>query len=115
MIRTLDRQAKRRHVVDGLTKKAIELLVGGANLENRLVPIPEPLANLRLIAARDAVVRRRETGFPVAQLVEQAAMPSGSWCKVDFEADTAIGIDRSRPILSGHDSDPSAEIPIAID
>src|ERR1039458_2968571 len=96
-------------------KEAIELLIAGTDLENCLPPVLEPLADFRLFAVRDAIVRCLETDLAVAQLVKQAAVPDRSGRKVDLKADAAIGIYWSRIVPPCRDVHLAAEILVAVD
>ena len=101
MIRARDRQPKRRHVLQRLAIKAIELLVAATDLQHRLQPVRECLGVARSSMVVDTLVRCSEDPVAILQRIEQAAMPGFTRLEVDFEAQPAIGILDFAPAIAG--------------
>src|SRR6185437_9136013 len=94
VIRPFDRQAKRRHVLEGLAKQPIKLLVAGLDLDDLLQPIRDRLRVIRFVGTGNAVLRRRQNAISVRERIKKTAVPGRTGFEDDLEAEPAIGIDR---------------------
>src|SRR5258708_19919233 len=93
MVRALDRQGKRGHVLQRLAEQAVEFLVAGLDLGYGFKPLRHRLRVVRLVALPNAILWRVEMFLAILQRVEQATMPSLAWPKRDLEAEASVGRD----------------------
>ena len=101
LIGAVDRQPQRRHVVDRLVVEAVKLLVAGADLQHRLLPVRQRFGVVRRpMIDRQQSRSGRNMSLAVGQRVEQAAMPGRPGSKIDLEAEPAVGIDRGRSTVA---------------
>src|ERR1700730_636490 len=87
MIRALDREAERGHVLKCAAKKAIELFIAGLNFSHGLQPIRQGfgVAGVRMVF--NAVAWRCRMLVVIRQGREKACMPGFSRFERDLEAD----------------------------
>ncbi len=109
-----ERQPQGRHVIDGLLKQVLKILIAGFDLENGTAPIVQALTRLRVAALADARVGCSEPGPAITKLIKKTAMPRLSRREPDFEANTAIRKNRARVKLANEDRKLAAEIFVAV-
>src|SRR5215467_4393029 len=91
MVRALDRQTQRSHVLQRLVKEAVEFFVACSDLDHGLEPFRHRWENAGLTSFPDTIARRVKLLLAILERIEQAGMPSLARLKRDLEAEPSIG------------------------
>src|SRR6516164_7208857 len=91
MVRTLDRQTQRSHVLQRLMKETVEFFVACPDLDHVLEPFRHRREKAGLASFPDTIARRVKLLLAILERIEQAGMPSLARLKRDLEAEPPIG------------------------
>jgi len=94
MVRALDRQTERGHVLQRLVEETVEFFVAALNLGHNLQPLRHSPGVLGLATLPDAIPGRAKMLLAILERVEQAGVPSLVRLKHDVEAEPPIGGNR---------------------
>lgn len=100
MVRALDWNPQRSHVVERLVEQPVKFFIGGSNLKNLALPIRRLDAGRPTRAVFDACMRRLQTDLSIAKLIKNATVPRSSRRQFDIEAQAAVSVN-GRSIIVG--------------
>src|SRR2546421_6314601 len=95
MVRALDRQTQRSHVLQRLVKETVEFFVACSDLDHGLEPFRHRREKAGLGSFPDTIARRVKLLLAILECIQQAGMPSLAGLKRDLEAEPSIR--RNRP------------------
>src|SRR6266478_1712562 len=91
MVRALDRQTQRSHVLQRLVKETVEFFVACSDLDHGLEPFRHRREKAGLASFPDTIARRVKLLLAILERIQQAGMPSLARRKRDLEAEPPIG------------------------
>src|SRR5260370_19377219 len=91
MVRALDRQTQRSHVLQRLVKETVEFFVACSDLDHGLEPCRHRREKAGLVSFPDAIARRVKLLLAILERIQQTGMPSFAGLKRDLEAEPSIG------------------------
>src|SRR5260370_30273640 len=94
MVRALDRQTQRSHVLQRLVKETVEFFVACSDLDHGLEPCRHRREKAGLVSFPDTIARRVKLLLAILERIQQAGMPSLARRKRDLEAEPPIGGNR---------------------
>src|SRR5262245_29871952 len=90
MVRALDRQTQRSHVLQRLVKETVEFFVACFDLDHGLEPFRHRREKAGLVSFPDTIARRAQLLLAMLERIEQAGMTRLARLKRDLEAEPAI-------------------------
>src|SRR5262245_2395960 len=91
MVRALDRQTQRSHVLQRLVKETVEFFVACFDLDHGLEPFRHRREKAGLVSFPDTIARRMKLLLAILERIQQTGMPSLARLKRDLEAEPSIG------------------------
>src|SRR5262249_16736818 len=91
MVRALDRQTQRSHVLQRLVKETVEFFVACSDLDHGLEPFRHRWEKVGLTSFPDTIAGRVTPRLATLERIQQAGMPSLARRKRDLEAESSIG------------------------
>src|SRR6185503_21048554 len=94
MVCALDGKPQGGHILERLVVEAVELLIARLDLKRCVLPLTEVATCAGAARLSDAMIRRVIEGLPIADRIEQTRVPCLARLELEFETDSAIGVDR---------------------